>query len=1842
MSKIKNYSRHLVILFVALATVFTCIFAFTPEADAGATAYKWRVSYQLDQGNNNTESCYVKLYYKTNNGTGTEGSIEIEGDDITFDKDKNGWYYWTSDASVGAPSSGGSHRGNFTIPANAFPTKVDVFVKCVSGSPAYQEFRIYSIKLEVMNQSGSVLATSNTTNLTISSSKDEQSATATVSIGTGSYPYVANWSVSGVPTSVNINRDGSNVSYNASISAEDNYGVNWVNAPTTTGSNCTVNNGSTASPTIVFGNKTTDYSASFTSKWTTANSSNSTVSKTFTISSVKVPHKLTIDANGGTYNSTNPVTGNYTSEYIILATPVRTGYTFASWTKTAGNGVVNGNNFTFGNDDGAVSANWTPVQYTISPVYGGNAYSDVSYNIETTSISLPTPTRTGYTFAGWVVSVADGNWTVGESVSGNPVGKYGNITVEPSWTANSYTLNFNANKTGAQVSPASKAVKFDNAVGDLPVPTVTAYDFTGWFTAAADGTQVTASTVYTTADNSTVYAHWTPVTYNIAFNTDGGNSISAITYDIEDASVELPVPTKTGYTFSHWIVEKQDGNWTEGETANGTLSANYGNVTLKAVYTANKYTLNFNLNTPAGAVTEPECEKDSITVTFNAAAGNLPVPTLDGYTFAGWFTEATGGSQVTASTVYTTADDSTVYAKWTPATYNIIYNENGGSTVADGTYTIEGGTLAAGNSLTGYTFSHWEVVADSGNWVAGDAFDASADITGKYGNVELKAVWASNDYTVSFDLNDTTGVGSATADKTTVVATFNKPLGVNENLPVASRNGYTFIGWFTAADGGEQVTADTVYTTAGETTYYAHWELVTYTVTFDTDNGDAIEPLEYTIEDSLVLPAANKYGFNFSFWLYNQTTNGLWVKNAKYDTESLTLGTGFWGNVTIKAYYSVKSFTITWIVNGVEEQTTHPFNTVPSHPDPAVTDDPCYNYEFTGWSPTIGIVTGDASYTATFNKTPKSYTVTWVDKDGNTVHTESVKYGDAVPTDVDAPARTGYTVEWNYDGITTMPAENITIEAVYTPIKYAIHWEVEGVVVGTDMVDYDSLPSYTGATPVKAEDAEYSYVFKGWTPKIVPVTGETTYVAEFTAVPQEYTITFVADGTTVSSYPITFGSAITVIPAVPEKIGYVGSWQSIPATMPANNVTINAKYVKGALVTWYLDGTSTGASYQLGFENGEQIDFDRENPTKPADAEYTYTFEGWSTTPGGELITGYPVAGETDLAYYAVYSKTANEYTITWIADGDVVLEETIAFGSDVSNVPDVPDKKGHTGVWGAVPSTMPAKDVTVTAEYTPIDYTITWVVDGNATETTFAYGTMPEFTGVTSKPSNATTDFTFDGWDKDVTVVEGDATYTAQYIETARKYVVTWELEDGTLIDTDSVANGSEITYIPVIPEKEGHDAKYTKPDVMPTENITIVVTYEARSYTITWSTPAGDYEETWKYGETPVFDTDKYGTPAKDATAEKQYTFSGWNPVVGKVTGDATYNAVFAETARKYSVVWYVDGEFYDSRDIAFGSVIPTLTVPEKTGYIGVWDNPFRTMPAKDLTINATYTARKYTVYWKVDGLTVYSASVSFGSAIPTQKVPEKAGCTGEWVNVPDTMPAENITITAEYTAKQFTVTWRIDGVTNTATATYGIDYTLTFEEGKAPEELRITIGGVAVSAEAYVYDATTGKLVIPGTSVTGDIVIVARAAGGNCNVLLNLFGGTSSNDSDVVPERNAYFTQLVPDAGYLLPSEVSVYVDGMYMSEGYTYDSKNGKLIINAEIVIGEIEIYAEFPENPNYNPDAEGGENGEEDTDCNCNCHSKNALTKFFFDLVTFLRKLFGMEEYRYCGCGKAHW
>ena len=186
---------------------------------------------------------------------------------------------------------------------------------------------------------------------------------------------------------------------------------------------------------------------------------------------------------------------------------------------------------------------------------------------------------------------------------------------------------------------------------------------------------------------------------------------------------------------------------------------------------------------------------------------------------------------------------------------------------------------------------------------------------------------------------------------------------------------------------------------------------------------------------------------------------------------------------------------------------------------------------------------------------------------------------------------------------------------------------------------------------------------------------------------------------------------------------------------------------------------------------------------------------------------------------------------------------------------------KEYARIDGGPASTTPGY---FTKGHAPLTYTVTWKnYDGTTLETDedVEEGTTSSYDGATpTKTATAQYSYTFSGWDKKITAVTGDVTYTAQFTETTNTYTVTWIDGDGNTLTTDTVA-----------------------------------------------------------YGETPVYSG---ATPTKTATAQYSYTFSGWDKEITAVTGNATYTAQFTETTNTYTVTW-VDGDGNTTTDtIGYGT--------------------------------------------------------------------------------------------------------------------------------------------------------------------------------------------------------------------------------------------------------------------------------------------------------------------------------
>ena len=187
--------------------------------------------------------------------------------------------------------------------------------------------------------------------------------------------------------------------------------------------------------------------------------------------------------------------------------------------------------------------------------------------------------------------------------------------------------------------------------------------------------------------------------------------------------------------------------------------------------------------------------------------------TRTGYTFAGWATTA-GGSVVYAdeASYSTGATNATLYAKWTPNTYTVTFDANGGTGSMDAqTFTYDTPANLTTNSFTrtGYTFAGWATSAE-GSVVYAD----QASYTTGAANATLYAKWTPNTYTVTFDANE--GIGSMDAQ------TFTYDAAKNLEANSFTKTGYSFAGWATTA-GGSVVYADQASYSTGATkaTLYA-------------------------------------------------------------------------------------------------------------------------------------------------------------------------------------------------------------------------------------------------------------------------------------------------------------------------------------------------------------------------------------------------------------------------------------------------------------------------------------------------------------------------------------------------------------------------------------------------------------------------------------------------------------------------------------------------------------------------------------------------------------------------------------------------------------------------------------------------------------------------------------------------------------------------------------------------------------------------------------------------------------------------------------------------------------
>ena len=556
--------------------------------------------------------------------------------------------------------------------------------------------------------------------------------------------------------------------------------------------------------------------------------------------------------------------------------------------------------------------------------------------------------------------------------------------------------------------------------------------------------------------------------YTITLTGSGSNNGSYTKWYNE--ALSLPSSARTGYTFNSW----------SGYTS---LAASYNqSATLTSQWTANKYTVTLNQNGGSGGTA-------SVTATYNSAMPSATMPLRTGYTFAGYYDATSGGTQYytaagASARVWNKTVATTLYARWTPNTYTVAYNGNGatgGSTTSSShTYNVAKNLTSNGFTRTNYIFLGWSTssTATTATYTNGQSVNNLTSTQGA--TINLYAVWKLDAITLTLNANggtiqaspNWTGSGSIV----TKAVVIGQPYGT---LPVdkITRTGYSFDGWFDNANDGNSVTVDTI---AGNTntTIYAHWTAIEYTLTANANNGtitttDGWTGTGTTATKSLyyqdpygTLPNIQRTNYNLTGW-FTAASGGSSINSTSTMPAGNTGIYAQWRGVssTLTANPSNGSFTSTtgWTNNnGTVTKTAYYNETYGTLPSVEKT-----GYTFQGWNTGSGQTSSNISSSTTYNKTSNttiyaaytinSYTLT-ANANGGTIPstsgwtgsgatvTKSVQYNSSYGS-LPTPTRTGYDFSGWYTAIidgtsvtssTTMGAANVEIFAHWNAHPYKI------------------------------------------------------------------------------------------------------------------------------------------------------------------------------------------------------------------------------------------------------------------------------------------------------------------------------------------------------------------------------------------------------------------------------------------------------------------------------------------------------------------------------------------------------------------------------------------------------------------------------------------------------------------------------------------------------------------------------------------------------------------------------------------------------------------------------------
>ena len=487
---------------------------------------------------------------------------------------------------------------------------------------------------------------------------------------------------------------------------------------------------------------------------------------TLTLTADKL-YTVTMDTAGG--DPIRPIQYTVESEAFQLPTPVRTGYIFLGWT---GEGIAEPQKTIEipqgSTGDRTYTANWQVIEYTIITLLeGGNAGSSqvYFYTVEQT-VTLPTPTRTGYTFLGWTgegITTPQPNVTI-------PKGSTGDKTYIENWELTEYNITMDLNGGSGQEKVVYTMTDEDF---ELPTPTRHGYEFVGWTGEGITTPQTSVIIPKGSTGNNAYTANWQVIEYTITLDTNGGPVVSPIKYTVED-TFTLPYILRPGYEFAGWTL---DGSGMLPFTPLIIYPGTTGDLHYKAEWRLAEYTITMDLDGGSG--------QEKVVYTITDEEFELPTPTRNGYEFVGWTGERITTPQTSVKIPKGSTGNKAYTANWKVIRYTITLVTNGGAVIASIRYTVEDSvTLPIPPERPGYEFAGW-VLDGSGQFPSTPMIIPA----GSTGDRLYKAEWRVATYTITYVSH-----GKA---YNWVQYTINNQVyfGTPEEDPSYYLPGYTFVGW---------------------------------------------------------------------------------------------------------------------------------------------------------------------------------------------------------------------------------------------------------------------------------------------------------------------------------------------------------------------------------------------------------------------------------------------------------------------------------------------------------------------------------------------------------------------------------------------------------------------------------------------------------------------------------------------------------------------------------------------------------------------------------------------------------------------------------------------------------------------------------------------------------------------------------------------------------------------------------------------------------------------------------------------------------------------------------------